>query len=53
MKKSKFQTKIFAIIFVTMKGLTYKLFRNIFNDFPAEAKGEINMVIITTPKIVF
>ena len=44
MKKSKFQTVIFTIIVVTMNGHTYKLFKNIFNDYLTEGKGEINMV---------
>ena len=32
-KKSNFQIMIFAVIFVTMYGQTYKLFKNIFSDF--------------------
>ena len=42
--KSSFQTMIFSIIFVTMNGLTHKLFKNILNDdVQNEIKGEINM----------
>ena len=44
MKKSNFQTVIFAVIFLTLNGDTYKLFKNIFNDFLNEGKGEINML---------
>ena len=42
MKKSNFQTVIFAIIFVTMNGHTSKLFKNKFYDVQTEGKGEIN-----------
>ena len=31
-EKSNFQIVIFAIVFVTMNGHAYKLFKNIFND---------------------
>ena len=41
-KKSNFQTEIFAIIFVTINGHTSKLFKNTFNDVQAEGKGEMN-----------
>ena len=42
MKKTNFQTVIFALIYVTMNEHTYKLFKNIFNDVQTEGKGEIN-----------
>ena len=45
MKKSNFQTRIFATVFMPMNGHTYKLFKNIFNDFLTESKGEINTVL--------
>ena len=32
MKKSNFQTVIYALIFATTNAHTYKLFKNIFND---------------------
>ena len=41
-KKSNFQTVIFAIIFVTMNGQTSKLLKKIFYDVQTEGKGEIN-----------
>ena len=40
MKKTNFQTVIFAIIYVTMYENTYKLFINIFNDVQTEGKRE-------------
>ena len=42
MKKSNFQTVIFAIIFVTMNGHASKLFKNIFYYVQMKSKGEIN-----------
>ena len=44
-EKSNFQTD-FCTIFMTMNGhtCTYKLFKDIFNDFLIEGKGEIDMV---------
>ena len=44
MKQSNFQTVIYAIIFVTMNENLHKLFKNVFNDFLTEDKGEINTV---------
>ena len=41
-KKSNFQTVNFAIIFMTMNGHAYKLFKNILSDVQTEGKGEIN-----------
>ena len=41
MKKSFFQTVIFAILFVTMSGYTSELFTNIFYDVQTEGKEEI------------
>ena len=35
-EKVKFSNSDFAIIFVTLNGYTYKLFKNIFNDFLTE-----------------
>ena len=35
---------MFAIVFVTINGQTYKLFKNGLNGFLTEDKGEINMV---------
>ena len=35
-EKVKFSNSVFAIIFVTLNGYTYKLFKNIFNDFLTE-----------------
>ena len=53
-KKSDFQTVIFAIIFVTMNGHTYKLFKTSnFNAFLTDGKGEKIWFNITTPKFVF
>ena len=43
MKKSNFQSVIFAIIFVIMNGHTYILFKNILNDVQTESKGEMTM----------
>ena len=40
-KKSYFQTVIFAIIFMAMNGHTYKLFKNIYNY----VQTEINMAL--------
>ena len=37
---------------MTLNGHTYRLFKNIFNDFLNEDKGEINMNI-TTPNLYF
>ena len=42
MKKSNFQTVIFAIVFVTVNGHTSKLFKIIFYDGQTGDKGEIN-----------
>ena len=42
MKKSNFQTVIFAIVFVTVNGHTSKLFKIIFYDGQTDDKGEIN-----------
>ena len=52
MKKSNFKTVIFLIIFMTVNGHTYKLFKNIFNDVQTD-KGEINTPDITTTKVYF
>ena len=41
-RKLNFQTVIFGIIFVTMNGHKYKLFKNIFDGFLSEGKEEIN-----------
>ena len=41
-KKSNFQTEIFGILFVTINGHTYILFKNILNDVQTKGKGEIN-----------
>ena len=53
MKKSNLQTVIFAIFFVTMIKHTYKLSKNVFNDFLTKSKGGINMDNKTTPKMSF
>ena len=42
MKKSNFQTVIFAKVFVTVNGHTSKLFKIIFYDGQTDGKGEIN-----------
>ena len=44
MKKSNFQTVSFAIMLLTIYD-TYKSFKNIFNDFQTEGKGEINKIV--------
>ena len=41
------------IIFVTMTGHKYKLFKNILNDFLTKGKGEINMAKINYSKMYF
>ena len=55
-EKVKFQTVIFAIIFVTINGHTSKLFQNIFHDFQTEDKREIITALyacLTTLQIAF
>ena len=42
MKKSNFQSVIFAIMFVTVNGNKYILFKTIFNHVQTKGKGEIN-----------
>ena len=40
-EKVKFSNYDFCIIFVTMNGHTYKLFKNVFNDFlTGEKRGD-------------
>ena len=46
-EKSNFQSMIFAIMFVSTNGHTYKLFKSILNDFLAKGKGEINLYGLT------
>ena len=41
MKKSNFQSVIFAIISVTIKVHTYILYKNILNDVQTKGKGEM------------
>ena len=41
MKKSIFQTVIFAIISVRLNGHTCQFFKNIFNDVQTKDNGEI------------
>ena len=54
MKKSNFQTVIFAIMFVTMNGHTSKLFKNVFYDVQIEdTKVEINTAQYTYSEIAF
>ena len=48
MKKSNFQTVIFAIFFLAMNGHTFKLFKNIFSDVHTEGKEEIIRLNIST-----
>ena len=42
-EKSNFQSEIFATIFMIMNGHTFKLVKNIFNDFLIESKMDIHM----------
>ena len=44
-KKSNFQSVIFAITSVTINGHTYILFTNIHNDVQAKGKGEIKKIV--------
>ena len=44
-EKSNFQTVVFAIMFVTVNGHTYKLFKNVFNDL-MQIKTTCNMLVI-------
>ena len=52
-KKIKLQTMILVIIFMTMNGHTYKLFKTIFSDVQTEGKGKINRALHNCSKIVF
>ena len=53
MRKVKLSNCEFEIIFVTINGQTYTLFRNIFRDVETEGKGQINTANIAPAKFVF
>ena len=52
-EKVNFQIMIFAIILCLRMDITYKVFKNIFNDVQIKDKGEILRLNMTTLKIVF